>query len=895
MARRKAATPAEAFNVTLRVALEHYADPLWLGTHSALATPYFLGAHLKAETSAANDRGRGQILQILIKDTTAELWSGPLPTSRNDLIKAVSEERQRLGYNGPRYYFLLLELRYLRHYFPPNAHPVTVAAIPDFVTVSSTRFFVHLEQAIVELGKLLLQRTQPTLRLERPGVPPELVGREAILSAIIADLPGKRSLSISGVGGIGKTSLGATIMAAWPTEAVLWFTFHPGLNDDLNSVLFSIGHFLNQWGRSSLWLQLLANQGKLENVEYALGFLRQDLEALVSVSPLFCFDEVDSLLTSGEAPRRKNHIQLLEFLESLRGLVALLLLGQRALLDTDAHYALQPLSLSETEILLKNAGIQLESHYLHRLHRFAHGNPRLLVLYIALHQSGDDVTEVVQLSHAPAARPLFNRLWKRLDQRERYILGVLSAFRTPAPRDAWQTDPLPLESLIRRKLVMVDLAGGITLLPFFRELVWQELLPEQREQFHDEAATIRLQRGEYTAAAYHYGQAMEYEAAVQVWYSHQEQEIRRGQAGAAYEVFQYISADLLKGQPQKELKIIQNRLYLLAGEAERVLEGMEEFSWHPDEEITADAYRQWAEASAILGQTDKALERYGQAIDTLIHLSNKIGETFFRRGQMFIRQADLAAARREAQSVQYEVDTLQGLIEHVTGNFDLAHSHYHAALQLAHSYGDERRIARSHYSLAMIAGRQGRLDVARQHAEEVMVYYEKIGNRLQLEGMRAELAGMYLNVREFEAVIEPAEKALHFFEQIKHDRWISAICNNLAEAYFETGQIEKAKAYVHRVLQLEYPRSRPNALYTMGLVHQHEQDFTRAEASFQEGIQVAQQNSDRFLEAYLQRALGKLYLHLQEYDKGKVSLEMAMRLFEHMGLDREALETSKLL
>jgi tetratricopeptide (TPR) repeat protein len=158
---------------------------------------------------------------------------------------------------------------------------------------------------------------------------------------------------------------------------------------------------------------------------------------------------------------------------------------------------------------------------------------------------------------------------------------------------------------------------------------------------------------------------------------------------------------------------------------------------------------------------------------------------------------------------------------------------------------------------------------------------------------RAELAGTYLNVREFAAVIEPAEQALRFFDQIKHERWITAICNNLAEAYMETGQIDKAKEYALRVLHMELPVAQPNALYTLGHVHERQGNVDHAETSFRQGIQIAQQHENRFLEAYLQRALGNLYLHTERYKEGGVPLEIALQLFTEMGLETEITETKK--
>ncbi len=139
-----------------------------------------------------------------------------------------------------------------------------------------------------------------------------------------------------------------------------------------------------------------------------------------------------------------------------------------------------------------------------------------------------------------------------------------------------------------------------------------------------------------------------------------------------------------------------------------------------------------------------------------------------------------------------------------------------------------------------------------------MSYYAEIGDRMQVEGMRAELAGMYLNVRQFEEVIEPSEKALQFFERIKHDIWISTISTNLAEAYMETGRLDKAKEMAFKALRLEIPNARPYALYTLGHIHDRESNPAHAVVAFTEGIEVARANSDPFIEAYLQRALGAL-------------------------------------
>jgi tetratricopeptide (TPR) repeat protein len=894
LARQKGVTPATIFSATLRSALEHIANPAWLGEHSPLAAPYFLGGRPSGEAYLTTGRERGLLLQAAIRDAAAAMWGSPLPTTRADLSAAVDADRAARGSKSSRYRYYLLELRYLRRHFPPNAFPAAVEAMPGYVNVSPTRFFIHLDEAIEELGRRLLERLNPALRLERPGLARSPVGRSAIIAAVLAELRAGRSVAVTGAGGIGKTTAGAAVIAGWPGE-VFWHTFRPGLNDDLGSLLFSLGHFTREAGAPTLWAQLLAGEGGIGAPGQALGMLRLDLEAIAARQPLLCFDEVDLLRTSTGEPRRKQHAQTLELLESLRGTAPLLLIGQRVYMDTDAHFPLEPLPTTDTGELLRQLGLKPDMTTLHRVQQFTRGNPRLLELYAALRHSGEEAGDLLRLSHAPSAQPLFSRLWRRLDESERELLAALSVFRSHAPRDAWTDKESALADLIDRGLVKSDLAGGVTLLPFHRELVYAALSAARRARSHKDAAHIRALRGDYTAAAYHYVQADEPESAVGIWFAHQDGEIMAGQTAAADEVFRLIKPDSLDGHWRTELRVIQNRLALLAGEAERVLEGMEGFKWDADDETTADALGQWGHALELRDQTEQALAKYDEAIAMLARATNKIAGWHLRRGLVYSRESDVDASRKEAQLGMYNVNRLLGMIDYLTGGYATAHSHFLEALHLAETANDKDKIARANYMLAFVAGRQGRIEDARIYAEATMAHYTDIGDRLQLEGMRAELAGMYLNVRRFEEVIEPSEKALRFFERIKHDQWISHISANLAEAYLETGRLEEAKEMVFRVLRMEVAPARPYALYTLGHVHDRQGNLAHAATSFAEGIETARANSDPFIEAYLERALGALQARDGRAADGIAHLEAALRLFTEMGLQHEVTETEAAL
>ncbi len=894
MARQKQRTPATIYAATVRSALEHFADPVWLGRHSPLASPYFLGEHRLVATRPDAPADRGRILQGIIRQAADRMWGGALPSSRVELAAAVDDERTTLGSKSARYRFFLLELRYLRRYFPPNTFPTTAEAIPGFVNVSPTRFFIHLEEAIDELGQHITERLSPALRLDRPGLARQPVGRDTVAAAAINDLHAARSIAITGQGGVGKTTLGAAVIARWP-GVVFWYTFHPGLNDDLHSLLFSLGHFTYAAGAPTLWAQLLANEGQVSSPAQSIGMLRIDLELIAVRQPLLVFDEVDLLQTSAGDPRRKQHSQVLEFLESLREAAPLMLIGQRVYVDTDTHFALEPLPAPESGELLNILGLKTNAVTLHKIQEFTGGNPRLLELYAALRNSGDEASDLLRLPRDSSAQPLFSRLWRRLDPMERELLGALSVFRTYAPRDAWPKMEGVMSDLVHRNLIKIDLGGGVALLPFFRELVYAALPPEKRRSYHLDTARIRAQLGEYTAAAHHYAAGGKPEAAVEVWFAHQEREILAGQAASAGEIFNNIESDALDETHRDRFLVIRNRLALLEGESDRVLEGMEAFTWDADNEVTADALGQLAYAHELRDQADQALAKYDEAINMLSRMATKITSWHMARSLTLAGGADLPAAQHEVQLAMIDIEHLQGLIDYMASRFETAQAHFVTSLNLAVKAGDGNRIANCHYGLAMIAGRQGNIAAANEHAEKAMAHYAETGNRLQLEGMRAELAGMYLNIRQFEEVIEPSEKALRFFERIKHDIWVSTISTNLAEAYMETGRLDKAKEMVFKVLRLEDASNRPYALYTLGHIHDLEGNTAHATTSFREGVELARANGDPFIEAYLRRAFGTLLTRDTPSVEGLEQLTTALEMFTEMGLMHEIEPTAELL
>ena len=887
MPRKRSDNPAAIFQATLRAALEHLGNAAWLAEHSPLAAAYYLGDRAVDGPPAA----RGRALVTLLHEAMDLLWAGALPPTTTALVNAVEESRREQGNAGDEYAYLLLELRYFRRHFSRKEYPVHAGDMPIFMNVSTSRFFVHLDRAIDRLGEVILRLVQPALRPERPPAVGVLHGREREIASLREELATRRSLTISGAGGVGKTTLAAAIVVDRPPGTVFWYTFLPNFNDNLPGLLFAVGYFLHAFGRSALWLQLVADRERILNIEQALGLLRADLAASPA-APLFCFDEVDLLHTSDGDARSASHAQVLAFLEALCRSTPVLFVGQRGYIDTPVHVALEPFDADATAAMLAAADVSLSGRQIQRVTEATSGLPRLVELVIALIHEGDDLDELARLPLRADARPLFNRLWRRLDRAERELLVALAVFRGPAPGDAWPNHAAACRSLQARRLCRPSATGELTLLPFYRRLILEEMRPEQRENAHAQAGALRTARGEFTAAAFHYAGAGDPETAVAVWFPNRDLEIERGQAGAALEVFGGLSAKRLPRPTAARLKLIQNQLYLLVGQSQRVIDNMAGFEWQMDDIMAAEAYFQMGDAYRGQANDGFALDAYERAASAVMNHVSLVANSITYRSRILLTQGDLSAAYNEARRAHLFAEFLDGYLAMASGNFDEAQAHFEAALKRnGEGRGNERSLMEIHRRLGYIAGSRGDIAAAEQHYGVAIDYYKRIGDTLNLEGARADLSGVYLNMRQFDRFIPAAEHALSFFEGIHFEPRISQLTAHLAEAYLETGRLDEAAAYANRVLVMEEPRLRPYALYTLGLVHQRQGRPEYAASAYSDGIRTAQHNGDRFIEAYLHRLFGRLHIEEGDWQSGQVEMDTALSMFADMGIEFEVEST----
>jgi tetratricopeptide (TPR) repeat protein len=881
------------FEKQVKNALKWFDDPEQLGKESPLASPYFLSRTIDDQLEATSARVRGEALRRALRTAAATLWGGPLPRNAAEMRQAIPEIRQQPGTR--RYSYLVIELRAFQDYLRPR-RTADIWESEAYLPGSRAEHYRDFDVAVQHLGEALLHYLHPTLRPEHPPQS-ATVGYEAARQEALRTLRAGNSVSLSGPGGVGKTALGAELFKALSEEGpVFWYTIRSTFNDRLNSLLFALGHFLQIQGVTNLWQLLVAAGGLVHDNHLALAMIRQDLEEMRPRLPLLCFDELDLIAAVDAETALPAHSQMLALIDGLRQQTPLLMIGQRPTLEADLHLELTGLATPQIYELLHQRQINLAPEEVEQLYRYSHGNPRLLLLCLALHERGETLAETLAaLPTSPGLIAILRRLWVRLEPEERRMLQRLSVLRNPAPLRAWPEAAALLQSLAQRRLVMADGLGGVELHSALRAPIYAELAADLRDALHMEAAHMRLAHGEYTAAAHHFNQAHRPSEAIHCWYARRSHEIQRGQAEAALAIFGEISRRGLGKSERQALALILAELYKLAGDLEAGRARLQEEDWQGESEMNTRANALRAEFAEALGYPDSALQTYGDAILTTSRLLGQLVHLRRQRSMLYLRQKQRDDAWREAQLAECQLHNLRGELQEEDGRYAEALASYEEGLKLALALKDTASLALTEGNLASLYGRKQDLERAVEFAQSAITRCREIGDVYSMAKLTMNLSYIYIQTQQFVQAVETAKTALRTFKAIGSPYYSAISAVNLAEAYFESGELEKAEETAYEALDLEEAQTMPYALFTLGQVRRRRGEWASAAQHLLESARLARMNQDHYMEAYAQRTLGEILAEQEQKAEAKAILEQALALFRQLEIDDEVRRTEERL
>jgi DNA-binding SARP family transcriptional activator/Tfp pilus assembly protein PilF len=225
---------------------------------------------------------------------------------------------------------------------------------------------------------------------------------------------------------------------------------------------------------------------------------------------------------------------------------------------------------------------------------------------------------------------------------------------------------------------------------------------------------------------------------------------------------------------------------------------------HPDAAGLREAV---GDMQTLLGEYGEALASYEAAAalgdgDHLANIEHKLGSVYQRLGEWELAESHFEAALEGAGSAG-ELARLHAdlsLVAHRKGQGDLALERARRALELAEAAGDERALAQAHNVLGVLAS--GDLDGARHHLEQSLALAEALGDPAARIAALNNLALAYANGGELDQALKSAEAALASCVALGDRHREAALHNNLADLLHTAGRQEESMTHLKRAVEI---------------------------------------------------------------------------------------------
>ncbi len=863
----KTEAQANAFFDRLSEALDKLHQEEWLGLHSPLATPYFLGDFLLNQPAADTLKGRGRALQTLIRDCLSRLD----PT----------DEECRL-----------LRIVYL------DPQPPSRQQIADKFHVSLSGYYRLLKSGTKTLAETIVKVVAPELRLERPPNSPELFERAGPRRLVTTALEGRHIVAITGPPGYGKTALASTIARhVYPANA-FWHTCSTNQGDNLISFVFGLGHFLERKGLPDLWLYLIAEWREMNLADAAqqgsicAGIACAALRQLVG-KPLICLDEADKLQPDEIAA----HAQLLSFVQLLREDAHILLTGGPLAL-ADISVPVTQLSAQSVHALIVRVYPDVRSSDISALMQLTRGSPRLVQLIATWLKLGETIESVLEGPNLSASLDgLFQRIWQRLNDAEKRIVHMLAVLRKPAARDIWlgEIDAPHLLHLIELRLIVEDDAGGVILTPAYQRTVIAMSDEDVREHAHLTIASVLADYGQYTEAVYHYIKAHQPAIALYLWNENKTSQLNQGQAGPALRIFREIANSQVSTTEHDLLHMLRAEMARTTGDYVYAEHELSRVHVADDSALAVPLLLQKGTIYYLRDQAERALIEYRRALTISEAKWQVLQRLPMTRADiarsLLLGAPKLQAAWEQTQIAHHEVEFLQGLVMELSRRYHEAIPHYRAAIEIAISIlyleGEAQARANLAATYAAIGANSESLLEIEMNLKRAIDIYEQTGRQSQIAAKLNDVA-MVLNLAgQHERALPYAQRALERARILNWPSVIAAAAQSLAEAELALGNLDGAEAAAYVVINTDEPHILPDGLRALGEVHLARGDTVTAERLIRQSIQEAANHSDWYLEAYGWRALGRCLFQLGDLMQAGKAFETAATFFRDNGLIEE--------
>ncbi len=702
-----------------------------------------------------------------------------------------------------------------------------------------------------------------------------------------------RILLLSGVGGVGKSTLARALVDFRPVKVPepFWFSFNQNQDATLGDILEKlaaymkapeIAFFKNEkrepgktdldkltgelYKRSEIWLIF----DDLHIVLDDTRFINKGIELLFS-SLRYNTHNAKVIITSRILPELSNGESLIDVVEGEE---------KQSISGLKKEFAIS--------YLINNGLDKVEAKKLEELAITVDGHPLALKLLVGLVKKFGviDTLEDINIYQTEKEDTIkkARRIFDKLAGEEKEFLKRISIYREPVGIKALEimynkkTPKNAVNKLLDKSLLETNKQGNYWLHPLIKEFAYDEL--ESKKEVHKLAFNFynSLKLPEKPLSKEDIQPAIEA-------YHH------------AYMAEEYNLAALI---------IYQSNLYLfldLWGQSETLVELyshllQEKYYSQIDKGVMGFLFGNLGLAYSDLGEIKKAIECYMQALKIAKDLGDKKGEenSLGNLGLAYIQigQVDKAIQNYEqALQIAEEIGDIRGkgnslgnigLAYNQLGKIEKAIQYYKKALEIASKVGDKRGEGSHLGNLGNVYADIGRVEKAIEYYKKALKIAREIGDRRGEEGRLGNLGNVYIQLGKTEKAIQYYEKALEISKEIVDKKVEGNSLGNLGNAYIQLGKTEKAIQYYEQALQIAEEigdiRGKGNRLGNLGNAYIQLGKTEKAIQYYEQALKIVKAINDRRGEGNSLGNLGNAYIKLGEFEKAIQYYEHALEISE---------------
>ena len=814
MARQSVLKFPKEFDKQVREACKHYDKPKRIGK-LAIASMALQAVLLEEPNHPIDGVGRGEALQHVIAACLHELRPPNMPLQ------------------APQKPTLAFEVYVTLYLYLQKRDPFTNREIANMNTYLDTHHHVGisrgtyhnrlkkeaLSQMSYALSSYLAQRTT---WLEPIPSPKGFVGREEELLYYGRQLKEEGLVVLQGVGGIGKTTLGAELaLKIRATRPVCWLTIRVGVNDTPKALLYGWAAFLAQQDFPQLWAFMRATANEQTPLQQYFPLLSQ---GLAKVQPLLCLDNLESI-----PDQEETFSSLLEIVQKEGDANLLLISQRRPPLSLLGDYALlSGLSSTEVQLFMAQRGMELTEEQAELATTYTLGNARLLDLWAAHMRMNPEQNEAERINSLATLR--------NSQAASHFLATEIIAALTPAQQRAasllaLSRDPLdeylllhPLKGvdslsyfeiqasdytiLHQQGLISRHLGHQWRLSPLLKAPLTQKITSDDRIDFHQWLSDLSRSQGNIIEAAYHTIECEEPEQAI-LWLAEQKPLlIKQGYALAMNSLLKSIQADDLSAPVRENWRDLRGNLALLQGDYQAA-QAEADASLHEATSRRAQAQAEWQRGviAKARGKATQAADHYQEAL-RLLAIKEISLETWLHRELAWtaLEQNDIEDAKEELEKAEMALHNMFGIVYRQAGNVDKALKHYEQALTIAQKHKEVRQLIRIRNNLATIYRKKNQVQRAITTYQENLPTIEEIGERIGKAITLLNLGNCYKQLGKKRTAVKHIAQALPIFSDLGDAKGQLLAHLNLAEAHLQLKQLDAAQEHAEIASKAAYQK-----------------------------------------------------------------------------------------